>query len=98
MRSPEALKMLETPQPMDAKLLTALYWLRTRQEGQGVGAGAASTSAFDFQVDFSGTMGVEAASPSVATRLIRSANRRREGESVSGSAVAAGSGGASGSG
>ena len=39
----EALKMLETPQPMDAKLLTALYWLRTRNEGLGVGAGSAST-------------------------------------------------------
>ncbi len=39
----EALKMLETPQPMDAKLLVALYWLRTRSEGQGLGAGSAST-------------------------------------------------------
>lgn len=39
----EALKMLETPQAMDAKLLVALYWLRTRRDTLGVGAGAAST-------------------------------------------------------
>ncbi len=39
----EALKMLETPQPMDAKLLVALYWLRTRRDTLGIGAGAAST-------------------------------------------------------
>lgn len=39
----EALKMLETPQAMDGKLLVALYWLRTRQSTLGVGAGSAST-------------------------------------------------------
>lgn len=39
----EALKMLETPQAMDAKLLVALYWLRTRSESLGIGAGTAST-------------------------------------------------------
>lgn len=39
----EALKMLETPQAMDAKLLVALYWLRTRRDTLGIGAGSAST-------------------------------------------------------
>ena len=39
----EALKMLETPQAMDGKLLVALYWLRTRRDTLGIGAGAAST-------------------------------------------------------
>lgn len=39
----EALKMLETPQAMDAKLLVALYWLRTRQYSLGIGTGSAST-------------------------------------------------------